>query len=82
MQEMATHGGLECGVFKGLRPDLDIITYGPVADGEHTPDESLDLASFAEEQGVDDLLVVNYPFMINNLDYIKWINRMVGLDME
>ena len=46
MQEMATHGGLECGVFKGLRPDLDIITYGPVADGEHTPDESLDLASF------------------------------------
>ncbi len=46
MTEMATHGGLECGVFKGLRPDLDIITYGPVADGEHTPDESLDLASF------------------------------------
>ena len=47
------------------------------------PDKpSLDLASFAEEQGVDDLLVVNYPFMINNLDYIKWINRMVGLDME
>ncbi|MBQ8995396.1 MAG: beta-Ala-His dipeptidase [Oscillospiraceae bacterium] len=46
MQEMATHGGLECGVFKGLRPDLDIITYGPVAEGEHTPDESLDLASF------------------------------------
>ena len=46
MEEMATHGGLECGVFKGLRPDLDIITYGPIAEGEHTPEESLDLASF------------------------------------
>ena len=42
----------------------------------------LDLAAFAEEQQVDDLLVVNYPFMINNLDYIKWLNRLVGLDME
>ena len=46
MVETATHGGLECGVFKGLCPDLDIITYGPVAEGEHTPDEYLDLASF------------------------------------
>ena len=46
MKEEATHGGLECGVFKGLRPDLDIITYGPIAEGEHTPDEYLDLASF------------------------------------
>ena len=46
MTEMSTHGGLECGVFKGLRPDLDIITYGPVAEGEHTPEEYLDLGSF------------------------------------
>ena len=46
MTEMSTHGGLECGVFKGLRPDLDIITYGPIAEGEHTPDEYLDLCSF------------------------------------
>lgn len=46
MTEESTHGGLECGVFKGLRPDLDIITYGPIAEGEHTPDEYLDLASF------------------------------------
>ena len=46
MGEEATHGGLECGVFKGLCPELDIITYGPVAEGEHTPDERLDLGSF------------------------------------
>ena len=46
MQERATHGGLECGIFKGMFPELDIITYGPIAKGEHTPDEALDLASF------------------------------------
>lgn len=46
MGEEATHGGLECGIFMGLCPDLDIITYGPIAEGEHTPDERLDLASF------------------------------------
>lgn len=46
LQEKATHGGLECGIFKNLLPDLDIITYGPVSYGEHTPDEKLDLASF------------------------------------
>ena len=38
--------GLETGIFKGLIPDMDIITYGPIAEGEHTPDEKLDLASF------------------------------------
>ncbi len=46
MKEEASHGGLECGVFKGLIPDLDIITYGPISKGAHTPDEKLDLASF------------------------------------
>ena len=46
MKERSTHGGLECGIFKGLIPDLDIITYGPIEVGEHTPEEKLDLASF------------------------------------
>ena len=46
MKERATHGGLECGIFKGLIPDLDIVTYSPVSTGEHTPAEKLDLASF------------------------------------
>ncbi len=44
----ATHGGLECGIFKALDPDMDIITYGPVSTGEHTPDEKLNLESFDE----------------------------------
>lgn len=43
---------------------------------------SLDLAAFAAEQGVDDVIVINYPFMINSAVYVKWLNRLVGLDME
>ena len=31
---------------KGLIPDLDIITYGPIAEGCHTPEEKLNLESF------------------------------------
>ncbi len=46
LTESASHGGLECSIFKGLVPELDIITFGPVAYGAHTPDEKLDLASF------------------------------------
>lgn len=46
MVAVATHGGLECGILKDKMPDLDIIAFGPTADGAHTPDESLDLASF------------------------------------
>lgn len=41
---------------------------------------SLDLAAFAREQNVDQLLVVNYPFMINNLTYVKWLERLAGVN--
>lgn len=56
MEERASHGGLECGIFKGMIPDLDIITYGPIAKGEHTPEEKLDLASF--DRAYENLLEV------------------------
>ena len=39
---------------------------------------SLDLTQFAKEQGVDDLLVINSPYMINNSYYIAWLGRLVG----
>ena len=39
-------GGMETGILKGLIPDLDIITYGPIAEGCHTPEEKLNLESF------------------------------------
>lgn len=46
LEEFASHGGLETGVFKGRYPQMDIITYGPIGSGIHTPEEKLDLASF------------------------------------
>lgn len=46
MKTEATHGGMETGILKGLLPDLDIITYGPIAQGCHTPEEKLNLESF------------------------------------
>ena len=52
LEESATHGGLECSIFKGLVPDLDIVTFGPIAYGAHTPDEKLDLASFDRAFGM------------------------------
>lgn len=38
---------------------------------------SLDLREFAKEQGVNDLLVLNYPFMTCNKYYVEWLNRLV-----
>lgn len=46
MSAMAVHGGLECGVFKGLNPNLDIITFGAISTGEHSVEEQLDLESY------------------------------------
>ncbi len=44
----ATHGGLECGVFCSKIPGVDIICFGPVSGGAHTPEEYLDIASFGK----------------------------------
>lgn len=46
LKEVATHGGLETGVFKGKIPELDIITMGPDMADIHTPDERLNVDSF------------------------------------
>lgn len=35
----AVHAGLECGVFKGLQPDLRMISFGPTIHGAHTVQE-------------------------------------------
>ena len=36
----------------------------------------IDLAAFAQEQGVDQCLVVNYPMMLNSNNYIGLLNRL------
>lgn len=43
---IATHGGCECGVFASMSEEMDILTYGPVTEFIHTPDERLHLDSF------------------------------------
>ena len=44
----------------------------------HGNKPELDLKAFAAEQGVDDLIVINYPFMINNATYISYLNALIG----
>ena len=44
--EHAGHGGLETGIFKGLIPELDIVTLCAITKDIHTPDERLNLESF------------------------------------
>ena len=38
---------------------------------------TLDLVSFAQEQGVNDCIVLNYPMMLSSDSYIAWLNRLV-----
>ena len=40
------HAGLECGIIKRLCPRLDIISCGAIVLDLHSPDESLNIASF------------------------------------
>ena len=40
------HGGNECGVFKKMFPEMDIVTSGAIYGNIHGPEEFLDLASF------------------------------------
>lgn len=55
----ATHGGLECGIFKSLIPELDIITLGPECKNAHTPDECMNLNSFDKMYDFLKLLLSN-----------------------
>lgn len=40
------HGGNECGVFKKMFPEMEIVTSGAIYGNIHTTEEFLDLASF------------------------------------
>lgn len=41
---------------------------------------SLNLADLAAQQGVDDLIVINYPFMVSSDSYVSYLNRLAGMD--
>ena len=40
---------------------------------------TLDLAAFAADQGVDDLIVINYPYMINSKAFVRYLNALAGV---
>jgi len=40
---LAVHAGLECGLFKSVYPEMDMISFGPTIKGAHSPDERLDI---------------------------------------
>ncbi len=43
---------------------------------------SLNLAELAAQQGVDDLLVINYPFMVSSDSYVSYLKRLAGIGLE
>jgi len=46
LQVLGVHAGLENGAFAQKWPDVDMISIGPTIRGEHTPEETLDIASY------------------------------------
>ncbi len=43
----AIHAGLECGILKSKKPDLDILSFGPTIRGAHSPTERLRIDTVA-----------------------------------
>lgn len=41
----AIHAGLECGLFLGSFPRMDMVSFGPTLRGVHSPQERLEIAS-------------------------------------
>jgi dipeptidase D len=41
----AIHAGLECGVLGEKFPGMDMISFGPIIEGAHSPDERVDVGS-------------------------------------
>src|SRR5699024_132644 len=38
------HAGLECGILGGKYPHLEMISFGPLIRGAHSPDERVEIA--------------------------------------
>ncbi|MGL4391919.1 MAG: aminoacyl-histidine dipeptidase [Fusobacteriaceae bacterium] len=45
MKIEAVHAGLECGIISEKIPNIDIVAFGPVNHGAHTPEERLSISS-------------------------------------
>jgi len=45
---MMIHAGLECGLFKAVYPDWDMVSIGPTIKFPHSPDEKVHIESVAK----------------------------------
>ena len=45
VEEKAIHAGLECGLFKMVNPELQIVSLGPDIKNAHSPDERVNIAT-------------------------------------
>ncbi len=41
----AIHAGLECGLFKSVFPELDMVSFGPTLRGVHSPSEKMNIVA-------------------------------------
>ena len=57
----AIHAGLECGLFKKILPDTDMISFGPNLFDVHTPEEHMSISSVER----------TYKFLITLLENLK-----------
>ena len=55
-----THGGLECGLFKGVMPNTEMLSFGPEIEGAHSPAERVNIKSVEN----------NYRFLVELLKRI------------
>ena len=53
------HAGLECGILGGKYPHLEMISFGPLIRGAHSPDERVEIASVAEFYGLLKALITD-----------------------
>lgn len=47
----ACHAGLECGIIGQAYPGLDMVSFGPLIQGAHSPDERASISSFRKFWG-------------------------------
>lgn len=47
----ACHAGLECGIIGQAYPGLDMVSFGPLIEGAHSPDERASVSSFKKFWG-------------------------------
>ena len=60
MEIATTHGGLECGLFKGTLKEVEMISFGPEIHGAHSPAEEVDIKSVEK----------NYKLLVRALERI------------